>query len=206
MPLVYSKKLNNNGELAIWHTSESTGELLNILGREPDFSPVKSERRKRELVTSRILAQSMLKKEADIIYNSSGKPSLNDSDFKISVSHTGDFVAVLVHPEKEAGIDIEVLSDRILKIAPKFVSDDEIKVFKTGDLNELYKIWGAKEVVYKIYGRKEVDFKRDLFCTPLDNNFISIKHILPGQIKNFTLTSEILKKHNLVLVYGFDEN
>jgi len=205
MPLIYSKKLTEGGELSIWHSTEETESLLKIPGHVPDFSPVKSEKRKRELITSRILAKSMLNKDVDIIYNVSGKPSLKDSDFKISVSHTGDFVAVLVHPKKEAGIDIEILTERIFKIAHKFVSDEESQIFNTKDLIELYKIWSAKEVVYKIYGRKEVDFKRDLFCSKLEGDKIKIRHKMNNGSKDFILTVAQLKKYNLILVYGFDE-
>lgn len=205
MPLIYSKKLTEDGELSIWHATEDTEELLKILGREPDFSPVKSGKRKRELISSRILAKSMLNKDVDIIYNGSGKPSLKDSEFKISVSHTGDFVAVLIHPEKEAGVDIELIHERIFNITHKFISEEESKLFKTKELVELYKIWGAKEVVYKIYGRKEVDFKKDFLCLPLNKNFIHVEHKLQSGNKNYNLTAEILEEHNLILVYGLEE-
>lgn len=204
MPLIYSRSLENKAGIAIWHASEYTAELESSLDRLPDFSPVKSERRRRELICARILLKNLLGNGLEINYEETGKPVLRGAAEKISVAHTADFVAVLIHPYCEAGIDIEVMNDRIKKIAPKYVSEEEYKTIVTTNKENLYKIWGAKEVAYKIFGKKGVDFKKDFLCYPFSDDKIKIKHDAPGINKVYELDFENLQEHNLMVVYGFD--
>jgi 4'-phosphopantetheinyl transferase len=204
MPIIYSKILNDDAEIAIWHAIEDTPTLKSMLKRQLLFDPVKSERRKRELICSRILLRKMLGPEAVINYTETGKPVISGRDVKVSIAHTGDFVAVLTHPGCEAGIDIELITGRILNIASKFVSEEEYRIVDAGDTEALYRIWGAKEVAYKIYGEKGVDFKKDLSCFPFENGKIKIRHETGHINKEYLLHSEKLQDHNLMLVYGFD--
>ena len=205
MPLIYSKKPEDRYHLAVWHSTEETAELEAMLHSKPVFAEVKSERRKRELISARIILQKILGENVTVNYEETGKPVIKGYDVKISVAHTGNFVAVLINKQYEAGVDIEVMNNRIFKIAPRFVSEEEKRAFKINSNKDLYKIWGAKEVAFKIYGQKGVDFRKDLQCTPVDAKRIAIKHEAPGIIKKYILESIEIPQHQLLLVYGFDK-
>src|SRR5205823_6644372 len=105
--------------------------------------------------------------QTSIIYDEHGKPHLENSTTKISVSHTKEFVALLISETNDAGIDIEKIHHRIEKIAPKFLSEEEkTRTPSWHQLRYYHIIWGAKEVLFKIHGRGELLFKEHLFTEP----------------------------------------
>ena len=92
-----------------------------------------------------------------------GKPSLPGHPYSISISHTKNFVGVLLSASASCGIDLEILHPRILKIADRFLSDEEKRFMPPNQpLPYLYVMWGAKEVLYKIYGKGNILFKKHL--------------------------------------------
>ena len=204
MPLIYNNTPDEKGRIMVWHCRESTNELFEMAGSREQFSSVKSERRIRELITARLLINKIIGHDVPIDYTDTGKPIIKNGHHKLSVAHTADFVSVYLHKEKEPGIDIELLTDRIFKIAPKFLSPQEKDLIVSENKNDLYKIWGAKEVAYKIYGNKGVDFKEDLFCRLQDHDVIYTIHKNNLIQKEYSFHSEILAEHNLILVYGED--
>ena len=84
--------------------------------------------RKLEWLAVRVLLYTMLGEEKEIHYYSNGGPYLADGSFSISISHTKGYVAVLLsEPGKRVGIDIECYSERVRKVAHKFMREDEKK-------------------------------------------------------------------------------
>ncbi|ATS00738.1 4'-phosphopantetheinyl transferase family protein [Porphyromonas gingivalis] len=94
----------------------------------------------------------------------SGKPIL-DSAHNISISHTGSYGAIYVTPSSLIpGIDIEMLSDRALRVAPRFMNEQEYEWLMSADeagrrlLATI--IWSAKETAYKIFNPSDASLKR----------------------------------------------
>ena len=151
---------------------------------------------------------SMLsQKYFDITYNENGKPHLKNPEGHISISHTKEIVSVMYHQTNTCGIDIELVKPRILKVAHKFLREDE-KEFLTEEnyLEKLYIIWGAKEVMYKIYSKGDLDFIEYLKVNAFqftDSGKVSAQIIKPNENSNYTIY--FLRKQNLLITYAVAE-
>lgn len=157
----------NDTQLAIWKIEESAEELMTNLSvrtlSDKRFQGFSNRARICEWLAVRNLLKTMCGSEKQIAYNSCGKPFLGDESYKISISHTKGFVAILLHKTNEVGIDIEQQSERILKLKERFMSTTELANLdniKTSTHALLY--WSAKETLFKILPEDEFDFREHL--------------------------------------------
>lgn len=124
--------------------------------------------RKSHFIASRLLARQFFP-DTQIHKDEFGKPQLINSPGHISWSHSGDYAAFIANSEFPTGIDIEQISDRILRIEDKFCNKADKMCIDPGKHAEsLLLIWTAKESMYKLYGRKEVDFKLHMTVEPFE--------------------------------------
>lgn len=122
-----------------------------------------SESRQQEWLAVRVLLRQLLGEEKEIRYLPSGKPYLADGSYRISVSHTRGFVAVIADEMQEVAVDIEYRSDRVLRLAPRFLSEEELNCPEGTDKALYYLIqWSAKESIFKILNRENVEFKTQI--------------------------------------------
>ncbi len=211
MPIFFKKQINDNILIGIWKISESA-EWLNsklILDKEDFeiFNSFKTELRKKHWLTYRILLKELIdsKSELKILYNEFGKPYLKNSNYKISVSHSVEFAAVIVSRKVPVGIDIEKISQRIERIKSKFLSENELKdINENFRLEKLYIYWCAKEALYKLYGKRDLNFITNIKIAPF--NFEQKGHIngeLSGDSysKKYKLFYEQVNDYMLVYVF-----
>lgn len=90
----------------------------------------------------------------EIGHEESGKPILKD--WHISISHTKGYAAVLLSKNHEVGIDIEYVSERVKRIADRFLRPDE----QAENTIDLLLHWCAKEAVYKLYSEQDLTFQQ----------------------------------------------
>jgi 4'-phosphopantetheinyl transferase len=158
MPVIYHKE-EKNFRIGIWKMDEEVEDLLNAgMLSEKDLARVtafKSIARMKEWICTRLLLRELLPEQnASIVYDENGKPFLHDSSAHISVSHTKEFVGVIISEKYSVGIDLELIHPRIEKIVPRFVSDDEMNfVDKKKPLEYYFLIW-KRTVVQKQSCRK----------------------------------------------------
>lgn len=174
----------NNAKLLVYEINESADELLqkfeHIDRYEAELGKITSEKRKSEFLGVRLAMRALLDKEVEILYNSERKPSLSDNSYQISISHSGKWIAVMAHPTRIVGIDIECPSDKIQKLYTRFLSETEQEELSNGkNIQQLQLAWSAKEALYKIIGKQAVDFAKQL-------------RILPFEVKN---EGEITAQH-----------
>jgi phosphopantetheinyl transferase len=159
--------LENGAFLKVYEVTESIGDLLlqlelNEYDRQ-QFDNIASDKRKTEFLGIRIAFKELFNKEMDIRYDADGKPYLLDHSFQISVSHSKKWIAVIAHPARSVGIDIECRSDKIQKLYKRFLSETEQKELSDGEnISQLQLAWSAKEVLFKIIGKEAVDFSKQL--------------------------------------------
>lgn len=164
MPIVWSNKIADKGEIAIWEISESNETLLAMLQlRDSELENIEklSPARKRQWLGSRVLLRALLQTEQYIEINIDEfhKPFIKNSKYEISISHADDFAAVIIYENKKVGVDIEKITDRILKIKKRFLSEDELSFISDKDeLAQLYVCWGIKETLFKLYGKGSLPF------------------------------------------------
>jgi len=174
MPLLKMESPGPNTKLGIWRIDEAKEDLKEQVELDPaeeaQYASFKSEVRKKQWLSYRLLLKKMLSPDLPFLeYDAFGKPRLRNIGLYLSVSHSGDYSAVITSKTCPVGIDIEHLKERILRIKDKFLIEEENhKIGEANRLEKLYIAWGAKEAVYKIYGRPEVDFRHDIFIESFD--------------------------------------
>lgn len=93
-----------------------------------------------------------------LTHNYAGKPFIDN--YNISISHTvsrrGGFVAIMLSESHEVGIDIEYKSDRIMKIASRFLRPDE----NPQSVDDHLVCWCAKEAVYKLFSSEDLTYQQ----------------------------------------------
>lgn len=135
----------STSQWAVWKIEESEQELLQMLdGDYADILNHKSARRRVEMLAVRVLLKEMLHHEVIICYLESGKPYL-DNGVNISISHTSDYVAIVLNNSVEATLDIERFSAKLHKVRNRFVLDTDT-IDSTQELKQLTLYWGAKRL------------------------------------------------------------
>lgn len=169
--LIRKEHTHSGGLLGIWKLEESREELLNYFPKHllPEAiaytNRVRSERRSMEWLATRVLLFDLLDQDKTILNYPDGRPYLSDHSHLISISHTKGYVAVLLHNSLPIGIDIEARSERIEKIADKFISEKEFIDPSTKTVHLLLH-WSTKETLFKRLNLRNVDFKKHLFVHP----------------------------------------
>ncbi|PWJ42376.1 4'-phosphopantetheinyl transferase family protein [Sediminitomix flava] len=96
-----------------------------------------------------------------IVKDENQKPFLKNIEGQIAISHTSKYVAVAFHQTDSIGIDIEKWSERLLRVVPRIMSNEEQKSLSITNDNAL-KLWCAKEALYKLNGKKNIDFTNEI--------------------------------------------
>jgi 4'-phosphopantetheinyl transferase len=182
MPLIFNRK-EADFLFGIWRMDEEPHELLKsgiLSGRDVErVHSFQSIARKKEWICTRMLLSEMMHgQNLSIDYDDTGKPHLRNTksdkevtQFHISVSHTKNYVAVIVSEKYPVAIDIELIHPRIEKIVHRFINDTELGFIPAENkLQHYFLIWSAKECLYKMYGRKELLFKDHLHVQPFRFN------------------------------------
>lgn len=166
MPL-YKDFVDKNCVWGIWSVTESLDELLALLPDGGDrymeqLDAFRSDARKIEWLAVRVLLHALTGEQFAIQYYPNGKPYIANGLY-VSISHTKGYVAVIVSRHHAVGIDIEKVSDRVHRIAHRFVRDDErLPDHPSQQTHALLLIWSAKEVMFKCMNEEAVDFRQHL--------------------------------------------
>jgi phosphopantetheinyl transferase len=134
-----------------------------------------------------------------LLYSAEGKPYLEESKVGISISHSHGKLALLINKGGEAGIDIELIRDKVKAIQHKFLNDTE-KLMADNNPEKLITMWAAKEALYKVYGLKGVDFKEHLFVDELTETEMVGRIEIRGYKKRYKLITEKIEDYKLVYV------
>jgi phosphopantetheinyl transferase len=111
--------------------------------------------------TQYVLQQLLKNNQYTLEYTSNRKPFLKGVEGHISISHSHERLAVIYDLEKQTGVDIELIRDKVLNIQHKFLSEQELET-SANKVDELITLWAAKEALYKVHGEKELDFSKHI--------------------------------------------
>ena len=213
MPLYKTIHHNSNTQILIWNITESFEQLNQEVQLNEKsqlrLNGMKSEMHQRAFLSVRKLLALAGYSDFDLYYDEFGKPHLIDKKH-ISITHSHHFSAIIVSNEA-VGIDIEMQRDIILKIAHKFVNDEELNRLQKTDLNDYIKKltvkWGAKEAIFKIKNEKGISFKDHIQVAPFElNEQQTIADLnFNGTNQKFTILFSELDT-NFTLVYAFGNN
>jgi len=164
MPLILTEQ-SKQKELFLWEMSEKIDDYQRITPSDIFENIVQKTKLEKRILEK--LSQVMLLNKAkipyeDVLYGSNGKPFLKNGKH-LSFSHSGTLSSLLID-EKNCGLDIEYPSNKIERIAKKFVHENEFELLNKGD--NLYWAWNIKEAIFKYFG-EGVTFKEDIFIKEL---------------------------------------
>jgi 4'-phosphopantetheinyl transferase len=213
MPLYKTIQHNSNTQILIWNITESFEQLNQEVQlnekNQLRLNGMKSEMHQRAFLSIRKLLALAGYSDFDLYYDEFGKPHLIDEKH-ISITHSHHFSAIILSNET-VGIDIEMQREKILKIAHKFVNDDELERLQKMDTNDYIKKltvkWGAKEAIFKIRNEEGISFKDHIQVTPFELNETQTLADLNYNSRNqkFTIHFSELDT-NFTLVYAFENN
>ncbi len=153
---------------AIWKIEEPEQFFVQRTGVTSD---IKNDKRRIERLAGRFLLK-YLKQDfplLNIFPDEHDKPRVDDNHYFFSISHSWPYVAAVVSPYVEAGIDIQCWHPRMEMLQNKFLSLEEQKYFKN-DTQLITLAWSAKEAAYKWQGRRGVEFIDHLPITSYNKN------------------------------------
>ena len=209
MAVIIREHFNEDIEFGIWEITENYDTLISKLNLdEQDIATVesfKNHQRKLEWLSVRTLLKEMLGKNSKIVYGPERKPYLHNNEFNISISHSKNLTSILMSKKKRVGLDLEFMTNKILRIADKFLRPEELEnINKDLELYHLYLHWCAKEALYKICDKVDINFVTNLNIEPFipkDNG------LMLGTVNNsymnekFTLNYFTIKNYSIVWCY-----
>jgi phosphopantetheinyl transferase len=132
------------------------------------LSLLKNEKRRLEFCAIRFI-RNQKNIPFSIAYNPIGAPYLVGSPMHVGISHSNDLVGLALAPFK-VGLDIELISDRILTIKNRFTTSQEVALFSYAEAINLTIIWTIKEVLYKLAGRLEINLTSELMINSVEGD------------------------------------
>ena len=176
MAVVNIREVYPGVSLGLWQMDESPEQLFDLY---PHLLPYRSslddkyknDGRKLEFLAIRALMYEMLRVNGaskgllshagDFTHNGQGKPLFRG--YHVSISHTKGYAALILSKKSEVAVDIEYFSDRVERIASKFLRKDE----RADSLDAKLVHWCAKETVFKLFSEENLLFE-DMRVKPFD--------------------------------------
>lgn len=158
------KHNENDINLTLWKIEEPLQYFLERIILFPTelelFVSLKSKQRKLEYAAARFLLRVMTGKREPLLYEESGRPVLNSGN-QISISHCEGYIAVMLTPGGQPGMDVELITPRAGVVKTRFLSIKELETAGNND-KLLTLFWSAKEALYKMCIRQGISFKTNL--------------------------------------------
>lgn len=173
MPIERAIEFEKSGVVGVWRIDEPETQLLahlqlRAVDRER-LAAIKHSAHRSQWLASRLLLQQLHLKAGGVNYDATGKPEIEGSNWKLSISHSDKRVAVQLHPTQECGVDIQCFQPKIARLEPRFCSATERAFLPDGAaerLKALHICWSAKEALFKWYALGGVNFAEHLSIQP----------------------------------------
>lgn len=169
MALFLIKDLDDpaHSRVGVWKITESEAELRTMTSIPSDeleeISYIKNESLRKQRLAVRALLDAMFEEKVYLSHHDNGKPYIENNAINISITHTDQYVAVILNDEDEVGIDCESLNRDFSAVEKKALSDEEIGDLEDEQKNEQLAIyWCAKEAIFKLTSQYDVDFAEQI--------------------------------------------
>jgi len=169
MPLHKIININSSTSVFLWKITEAFDDLFSDVQLKDlnltRLNSMKSELHQRAFLSVRKLLQHCGYTDFDLIYDQSGKPYLKDGKH-ISISHSHEFAAIALSDEN-VGIDLELVKEKVLRIAPRFMDVSHLDDLSEEDkMKKATIIWGIKESIFKLKNEPGISFPDHIFENP----------------------------------------
>ncbi len=173
MPLVYQQNINQFTKLGLWHILEPEAFFLQNVPLQKEITH--PHKRLQHLAGRYLLRALFPRFPLELIkIADTRKPFLPDEAYHFSISHCGDYAAVMVSTQYRVGVDVEWPQPKIALIKQKFLTAEEEEILKAfGDRDDwvtLTTAWSCKEAIFKWYGLGGLDFKKHMNILEVQQN------------------------------------
>jgi 4'-phosphopantetheinyl transferase len=197
MPVVLQKNAGEKTQLILWRIEEETIWFQDQLQLDENelrtVQAIQKPQRKIHWLSSRFLIRQLLKTDRfiELKEDEFGKPFIANFDLHISISHAGNYSALMMSEKFTCGLDIEISGGKAGRISAKFMNENELQqIHHTHRFWQFTACWCCKEVLFKWYGRKQIDFRKNLLLENIPQPFSGI---IQGRIQkeHFEATLDI---------------
>lgn len=153
------------------------------------FRAIKNLGRQLEFLSARAALSQICEQPPQIAFSPNGAPSIA-SHKGLSLSHNAEYAVALVSKEYQVGVDLEAYRPQMSKLAPRFLSTQELNSLGSDDLKGLAAFWCAKEALIKLKDAPELDLRKEIRISPFPPGKSAFgKAVLrrAHQIENFPL-------------------
>jgi 4'-phosphopantetheinyl transferase EntD len=178
LPLFYQHTIDAATRLGIWKIEEDENFFLE---KAPLQQNITHPHKRLQHLAGRYLLQFLFPDfpYSEILIADTRKPYLPGEQYHFSISHCGDYAAAIVSTSHRVGIDIEIPAEKVVRIAHKFVHENEKQLLQPsencpelissndGENHALQKrlltvLWSSKEALFKWYSWGKVDFRENM--------------------------------------------
>lgn len=209
MPLIKIETLHPDCKWALWEITETFEELsseLDLSKEAENMESIKNDLKKREKTAGRLLLKKIMESWGETYdgtnSDSFGKPFLKNQNYFASISHSQGYTVAIIDKNHNIGIDIESIKEKIVQIAPRVFSSEEIGPDRTG-IARLITLWTIKESLYKLYGERGLNFRENIRIKPF--NFNEVQGDCTGEVRaNETVSSYTIRYsryRNFIIAY-----
>ena len=173
MAIIFSKTSLFGNRFGVWEIEEDAAFFLEKLklsdAERSEFARIHGVRGL-EWLAGRLLLHKISDHQSrtEIAKTASGQPFWAEKPGHFfSISHTDGKLAAAVVGDRPCGIDVQVFTEKIRRVAHRILNENELKNELTDDY--LHQTWGAKEAMFKAWGRGGVDFRHNLTVGAVEN-------------------------------------
>ncbi|MFT4643786.1 MAG: 4'-phosphopantetheinyl transferase [Planctomycetota bacterium] len=197
-------------QLKAWHITEDVSffeEKVSLYESEKEIlNKIQRDTRKLQWLSARYILKELTNNE-EVIKNKHGKPFLKSKNGYISISHCQNFAVAIYSKELNVGIDIEPQREKVIRIADKFLSENELScIEKEQEVKHLITSWAMKEAAFKWYGREYISFKHSIQIAPYKYNDklsrIRVNVVSPKKTYKLRAFHINLQEHSMVFCFG----
>ncbi|MCS6967969.1 MAG: 4'-phosphopantetheinyl transferase superfamily protein [Cytophagales bacterium] len=190
MPLVKKVFIENYAVWGIWQIDENIDQLhefLATLGVSYSCLHIQAVEKRKESLAARalahVLARDIQLNTGKIVLDRWGSPCWECATAALSLSHTRGFAAAFIHcSATSCGIDIERPTPRLLKVATRVFSPQEL-AWADNRIEQLTVLWCAKEALYKWYKVGHLDFRTHIAVHLQDHPIRGLVHHLQPHLQ-----------------------
>lgn len=172
MAFLFINEIDKDVRLGVWEMEENLNyEKFASLPFYDRLMSLSDGRRKETASVYSLLFAMTGNRNLVIGHEPSGKPYVEG--YKIGISHTKGFVSLILSTSCDVAVDIEYINTRVLRIADRFLREDEkpnaLQFSKEkkekGDKDVVPDViptllfWCAKETIYKLYSDERLTFQ-----------------------------------------------
>lgn len=187
MPLLLTAHPFENAVFGLWQIAENEAFFRDDLpltgSEEAELAKHQNPLRRLEWLAGRWLLHKLTNapQRLPLAKDAFSKPFFPENQhLACSLSHSKGTVGAyivesrsgLARSQQSIGCDIQVLTDKMTRIAHKFLNEAEQQFVdscpETENLDLLHLFWTAKESLYKAYGLKELDFRKHMLVENIE--------------------------------------